>query len=110
MGIAGMLIGSQLEAKVFDAARKNPKIKPIAGSWFEFQHMNEGEGLYWNPALKNFTTAQWKEKVREIKGVGMEYLVLMGIAGFGKAFYPTALAPKFDLACEDPLDSRPFVG
>jgi len=105
MGTVGMFIGSQLEAKVLDNARKNPKIKPIAGSWFEFQHMNKGEGLYWNPALKNFTTTQWKEKVREIKGVGMEYLVLMGIAAFGKAFYPTSLAPKFGLACDDPLEA-----
>ncbi|MDR3713521.1 MAG: DUF4434 domain-containing protein [Puia sp.] len=105
LGSAGMLIGGRLQAQALDAARKNPKIKPIAGSWFEFQHLNTEEGLYWDPALKNFTTEQWKEKVREIKGIGMEYLVLMGIAAFGKAFYPTKLAPPFGLACEDPLEA-----
>ena len=35
----------------------------------------------------------------------MEYLVLMGVAAFGYAFYPTKLAPRFELACEDPLEA-----
>lgn len=105
LGAAGMLMGGRLQAKTLSEARKNPKIKPIAGTWFDFQHLNIEEGLYWDPALKNFTTEQWKEKVREIKGLGMEYIVLMGIAAFGKAFYPTTLAPRFELACEDPLEA-----
>jgi hypothetical protein len=105
LGSAGMLMSGQMQANTLDAARKNPKIKPIAGSWFEFQHLLKEEGLYWDPALKNFTKAQWKEKIKEIKGVGMEYLVLMSIAAFGKAFYPTTLAPPFGLACDDPLEA-----
>src|ERR1700679_943491 len=105
LGSAGMLMNGQMQAHTLDAARKNPKIKPIAGSWFEFQHLLKEEGLYWAPALKNFTKAQRKEKKKEIKGVGMEYLVLMSIAAFGKAFYPPPLAPPVGLACEDPLEA-----
>lgn len=105
LGAAGLFATGQAQASVITEARKNPKIKPIAGSWFEFQHLNIEEGLYWDPALKNFTAEQWKAKVWEIKEIGMEYLVLMGIAAFGKAFYPTTLAPKFELNCDDPLEA-----
>ena len=34
-------------------------IRLISGSWFEFQHHNEAEGVYWNPACARFTAADW---------------------------------------------------
>ncbi|HEY8784145.1 MAG TPA: DUF4434 domain-containing protein [Mucilaginibacter sp.] len=84
---------------------QNPKIKPISGSWFEFQHLLPSEGKYWDPALKNFTEAQWKEKVKEISEIGFKYLVLQEIALDGKAIYPSSLAPQYKLGCEDPLEA-----
>jgi len=100
----GLVMANSLSANVLSIS-SNKKIKPISGSWFEFQHPNVGEGKYWDPALKNFTAEQWKEKVREIRGIGMEYLVLMGVAYAGYAYYPTKLAPHFDMVCEDPLEA-----
>jgi hypothetical protein len=105
LGTAGLLAGAATQARWIRAIQKDPAIKPIAGSWFEFQHLLEEEGQYWDPALKQFTEQQWKTKVKEIKEIGMEYLVLMSIAAFGKAFYPTRLAPQFELGCEDPLEA-----
>ena len=32
-------------------------IKPISGSWFEFQHHATVEGVDWNPACARFTAA-----------------------------------------------------
>jgi hypothetical protein len=29
----------------------------------------------------------------------------MGVAAFGKAYYPTSLAPHFEMACDDPLEA-----
>ncbi len=104
LGATGFIASNTLLANTLNNTG-NTKIKPISGSWFEFQHLNIEEGYYWDPALKNFTAEQWKEKVREIKEIGMEYLVLMGVAAFGYAFYPTKLAPRFELACEDPLEA-----
>ena len=104
LGATGLIAPNTLLANTLSNPG-NAKIKPISGSWFEFQHLNIEEGYYWDPALKNFTAEQWKEKVREIKEIGMEYLVLMGVAAFGYAFYPTKLAPRFELACEDPLEA-----
>ena len=82
----------------------NSMIKPLAGSWFEFQH-SAAEGGYWNDALKKFTADQWRRKVFEIHEIGMEYLVLMGVAQAGKPFYPSKIAPQIPMGCEDPLEA-----
>jgi len=56
--MAGTLLGVENAAP--------PKIKPISGSWFEFQHHATVEGVDWNPALANFTRDQWHLKIQEI--------------------------------------------
>lgn len=85
--------------------KRNPQIKPIVGSWFEFKHSNLAEGKYWNSILKNFTEAHWKAKIHEMSEAGMEYLVLMSVADAGKTFYPSKLQPREDFACADPLEA-----
>src|SRR5579863_8633655 len=80
-------------------------IKPISGSWFEFQHHATVEGVDWNPACARFTAAQWEGKIKEIAGTGMEYLVLMATALYYRAFYDTKIFPKWQLGCPDPLEA-----
>ena len=92
------------QAEVLKRANENPKIKPISGSWFEFQHPGGKEGVYWDGDLRKFTAAQWREKIGAISETGMEYLVLMNVPAHGKAFYDTELAPKFIMGCDDPLE------
>ncbi len=79
--------------------------KPIRGSWFEFQHHNKAEGVYWNPACAQFSAADWHEKVGEMAAIGLDYLVLMAVALDHKTFYPSALWPSWELACSDPLEA-----
>lgn len=51
-------------------AAANPNIKPISGSWFEFQHPGGKEGVYWDKDLRQFTAAQWREKfVKSVRPV-----------------------------------------
>lgn len=80
-------------------------IKPIEGSWFEFQHHSLIEGKYWNPTLESFTAEQWDNKIKEIAECGIRYLVLLDTAIYGKSFYPSQLLPKHKLGCEDPLET-----
>ena len=87
-------------------------IKPVRGSWFEFQHNEDvdgdssmAEGRYWNRPCREFTDEQWKAKIREMADIGFEYLVLMSIALHGKAFYETDALPRYGLACADPIES-----
>ena len=80
-------------------------LKPISGSWFEFQHHSAVEGESWNAACAKFTAEQWDAKVKEIAEIGMEYLVLMSTACHFQAYYPTAIYPRFPLDCEDPIEA-----
>lgn len=104
LGTAGVMFSNQIQAKILQQASQNPQIKPIAGSWFEFQHPGGKEGVYWDKDLRKFTAAQWREKIHEISETGMEYLVMMNVAAQGYAFYDTELAPKFEMGCEDPIE------
>ncbi|MCE5249453.1 DUF4434 domain-containing protein [bacterium] len=105
----GALAGSATMAASAGAEAGNGsgivKIKPIQGSWFEFQHHNQPEGKYWNPACAAFSCSQWDAKVKEIADIGMEYLVLMNTALYFKAFYTTGIFPKFEIACDDPIEA-----
>jgi len=82
-----------------------PTVKPISGSWFEFQHPSKVEGAAWNAACASFTGEHWDAKIREIAQVGMEYLVLMGTALDNRSFVPTTIFPQWHLACPDPLEA-----
>jgi hypothetical protein len=80
-------------------------IKPISGSWFEFQHHATVEGVDWNPACARFTAEQWEAKIKEIADAGLEYLVLMATAVYYRAFYDTQIFAKWELGCANPLEA-----
>jgi len=82
-----------------------PEIKPLSGTWFEFQHHATVEGVDWNPACASFSSRQWEEKVKEIADVGMKYLVLMETALYYRAFFPTRIFAPWRLACSDPMEA-----
>jgi hypothetical protein len=106
LGTAGMLLLNDLPA--FSGHRlvtDNKKIKPITCSWIEFQHNTPEEAKYWNQTLQTFTAKDWREKIKEIREFGIEYLVLLEVADNGKVFYPSSLAPQIKYRCEDPLEA-----
>lgn len=103
--VGASVAGAALTDNLFAAIAENKKIKPIEGAWFEFQHHSLVEGKYWNEILEKFTAQQWDEKVKEIADAGIRYLVLLDVAIYGKSFYPSALLPKHDMGCDDPLES-----
>lgn len=78
-------------------------IKPINGSWFEFEHHNKAEGKYWNYILRNFTESQWRNKIREMRELGMEYLVLLASSLYDEAYFETDIYPSSPHACPNPI-------
>jgi hypothetical protein len=102
---ASLFLSGQAFGAIYSQTKQNAGIKPISGSWFEFVHGFVPEGKYWNSVLPQFTTEQWKAKVKEISETGMEYLVLMAVANEGKTFYPSKLQPRYDYVCPDPLEA-----
>jgi hypothetical protein len=100
LGVASLVIGSATAE-----ASTSSAIKPIHGSWFEFQHHATEEGVDWNPALERFSAADWDAKVREIAEAGLQYLVLMATAVYYRSFYTTQIYPKWQMGCADPLEA-----
>jgi hypothetical protein len=82
-----------------------PFVKPIVGTGFQFEHHNQAGAKHWNPTLRNFTTEQWRTLVFDMHEIGMEYLQMLSVAYEGKTYYPSALLPRHDWACEDPLEA-----
>ena len=83
----------------------NRFIKPVVGSWFEFEHHNQVGAKHWNHALPGFTAEQWKTLVYEMHETGFEYLVMLSVSYDGKTYYPSALQPRHDFVCDDPLEA-----
>jgi len=103
MGASGVLLDSL--AKAVTSPSVGQGIKPISGSWFEFQHHATVEGVDWNPMCARFTCEQWDAKIKEIAEAGMEYLVLMATAVDYRSFFPTKIFPEWQLNCPAPLET-----
>lgn len=78
--------------------------RKIDGTFFEFLHHNISEGKYWNPALEKFTAENWRQKVREISAVGMEYIVVMATALYDKCYFKSSVFPFAQIPCTDPIE------
>lgn len=78
--------------------------RKIDGTFFEFLHHNIPEGKYWNPALEKFTAENWRQKVREISAVGMEYIVVMATALYNKCYFKSSVFPFAQIPCTDPIE------
>ena len=78
--------------------------RKIDGTFFEFLHHNIPEGKYWNPALEKFTAENWRQKVREISAVGMEYIVVMATALYDKCYFKSSVFPFAQIPCTDPIE------
>lgn len=78
--------------------------RKIDGTFFEFLHHNTPEGKYWNPALEKFKAEHWRAKVREISSLGMEYIVVMATALYGKCYFQSSVFPFAQTLCPDPIE------
>ena len=78
--------------------------RKIDGTFFEFHHHNTPEGKYWNPTIDQFTAENWREKVREISSLGMEYIVVMATALYEKCYFKSSVFPFADIPCIDPVE------
>ncbi|HHU96303.1 MAG: DUF4434 domain-containing protein [Bacteroidota bacterium] len=105
LSLGSVFFAESFAREIQAAIRNSPGVKPIEGSWFEFQHHNPAEGKYWDETLKGFSAEQWDAKVKEIADAGINYLVLLSVAIDDKAFYPSSLMPSNEMGCEDPLEA-----
>lgn len=84
------------------------EVKHVKRNWrnfFEIHHHNTAEGKYWNPALDSFTAENWREKVREIAALKMEYIVVMATALYDRCYFESSVFPLADIPCADPIEA-----
>ena len=98
-------VAAFLPANSFVAASADGFIKPVAGSWFQFEHHNQTGAKHWNAALPRFTAEQWRTLVFDMHEIGFEYLVLLSVSYDGKTYYPSKLQSRHDFVCEDPMEA-----
>ena len=84
-------------------------LKQIKGTWFEFQHHNKPEGKYWNPICRRFSEEQWREKVREIASLDMEYIVLLCSSlvyeDYAESYFDSGIYPfAKNFTCRNPIE------
>jgi hypothetical protein len=79
--------------------------RKIDGTFFEFRHHNTAEGKYWNPQLEKFQEADWKQKIREIAELGMEYVVIMATALYDRCYFKSEVYPFAHMPCSDPIEA-----
>lgn len=81
-------------------------VKPITGTWINLAYQDV-RNKYTNPQHFDHTDpALWRQKVKELSEMGIEYLVFMAVANEGKAYYPSKLMPHvYPSGKESPVDA-----
>ena len=68
-------------------------VLPITGTFINLFYQDE-RNKYMNPqSIDNTEPELWREKVKEMHDMGIEYLVFMAVANDGKADYPSEIMP-----------------
>lgn len=78
------------EAWKADAATCD-KILPVTGTFINLAYQDVRNKYTNPPHIDNTDPQMWKTKIREMKDLGMEYLVFMAVANEEKAYYPSKL-------------------
>ncbi|RHJ94207.1 DUF4434 domain-containing protein [Parabacteroides bouchesdurhonensis] len=80
--------------------------KPIRGTWLNLTYQDV-RNKYMNPAhIDNTNPALWRQKVKELSGMGVNYLVILAVANEGKAFYPSNfMLPAYPADRESPVEA-----
>ena len=91
---------------VFSSAQTGNRIKEVKGTWLNFSYMDE-RNKYMNPKDADITSPQlWREKVKELSEMGIEYLVIMYAANERKSYYPSSfMQPAYPKERESPVEA-----
>jgi len=87
-------------------AQSQTNVLPITGTWVNLAY-KDVRNKYTNPdGFDNTDPEIWAAKVRELKKMGLEYLVLMEVANEGKAYYESSIMPwLFDATKKSPVEA-----
>lgn len=107
--------------KIIVLPSKDRSIHCITGAWSGICHWSEIEGKHWNADIKKLTDDQWREMVRSMHKLGLDFIVIQEVFRNeeyvgkhnttpenyqGKAYYPSSLYPgRMEITAKDPLEA-----
>ncbi len=83
-------------------------MKPITGTFFEFEHGGEPEAKYYNHVMRAFTEEQWRAQVRETAEIGIDTLIILATAmpNPTRAYFPFDEMPYAEkIECKNALEA-----
>lgn len=84
----------------------NQAVLPITGSWINLAYKDVRNKYTNPPGFDDTDPALWEAKVREMSGMGIEYLVMLEVANDGRAFYPSKLMDlQYNPARKSPVEA-----
>ncbi len=88
------------------SAQNNNSIKEVKGTWINFAYIDE-RNKYMNPKEIDITSPElWRLKVKELSGIGIDYLVIMYSANERKSYYPSSfMPPAYPSNRESPVEA-----
>jgi len=82
------------------------RIQPVRGTFLVMAYQDERNKYMYPQGFDNTDPAMWKDKVKELHKMGMEYLIFQQIANDGKAFYPSKImARDYPSDRQSPVDA-----
>lgn len=78
----------------------------IRGSFFDIQHVNPWNAQYWSEECRDWKEENWRALVADMHGIGMETIIAVSTALWGKPFFPgyeKTVGRPMKLGCDDPL-------
>ena len=107
--------------KIIVLPSKDRSIHRITGAWSGICHWSEIEGKHWNADIKKLTDDQWREMVRSMHKLGLDFIVIQEVFRNeeyvgkhnttpenyqGKAYYPSSLyLGRMEITAKDPLEA-----
>ena len=96
-------------------------INRISGAWAGISHWSEEEGKHWNGDIRKLSDEQWREIVRSMHKLGLDFIVVQELFRNeeyvgrhsttvenyqGKSYYPSELySGRMEIAAKDPLEA-----
>jgi len=80
----------------------------ITGSFFDLQHVNLWDALYWTDECRFWAEESWRALIRDMHGIGMDTAILTGSALWGRPFfsgYEDTIGVPLKMGCAHPLDA-----
>ncbi|MEO6873299.1 MAG: DUF4434 domain-containing protein [Opitutaceae bacterium] len=78
----------------------------ITGSFLDIQHVNNWDAQYWIDECREWQEENWLALVAEMKGMGLDTVILTNCALWGRPLYPAnprSVGRQLPMRCPDPV-------